>query len=140
MVEPWYKEGLSFSCTGCGKCCTGAPGYVWVGEAEIVEMAKFLEIEPKEFIQKYTRSVFGRFALLENKSNYDCVFLKDKLCKIYGARPQQCRKFPWWPENLESKKSWEELSHYCEGINHKDASVISFEKIKNELADEEKSR
>jgi len=25
--EPWYKDGLKFSCSGCGDCCTGAPGY-----------------------------------------------------------------------------------------------------------------
>ena len=29
--DAWYaEEGLAFECTGCGDCCTGAPGYVWV--------------------------------------------------------------------------------------------------------------
>ena len=37
--EPWYKEGLRFKCTECGKCCTGAPGYVWVNKEEVAEMA-----------------------------------------------------------------------------------------------------
>ena len=27
---PWYRDGLRFTCTRCGNCCTGAPGYVWV--------------------------------------------------------------------------------------------------------------
>ena len=37
--EPWYAEGLKFQCTGCGDCCTGAPGYVWVNQAEIDALA-----------------------------------------------------------------------------------------------------
>ena len=33
--QPWYAGGLRFTCTGCGDCCTGAPGYVWVNQQEI---------------------------------------------------------------------------------------------------------
>ena len=37
--EPWYKDGLKFKCTQCGDCCTGAPGYVWVNQAEVEGIA-----------------------------------------------------------------------------------------------------
>jgi hypothetical protein len=37
--HPWYKDGLRFTCTGCGDCCTGAPGYVWVNKEEIEALA-----------------------------------------------------------------------------------------------------
>ncbi len=127
--KPWYKEGLKFKCTGCGKCCTGSPGYVWIDEGEAVEMAKFLQISPEEFVEKYTRNVSGQLSLRENSKTYDCVFLKDKQCTVYGARPYQCRKFPWWPENLESKTAWEEAGKRCEGIDHPDAPLISLGEI-----------
>ena len=39
VSEPWFREGLKFACTGCGDCCTGEPGYVWVNKAEIEAMA-----------------------------------------------------------------------------------------------------
>ena len=39
-AEPWYQDGLKFNCTQCGDCCTGAPGFVWVNQAEIEAMAK----------------------------------------------------------------------------------------------------
>ena len=39
--KPWYQDGLQFSCTGCGNCCTGPAGYVWVSEEEIVRIAEF---------------------------------------------------------------------------------------------------
>ncbi len=131
MPDPWYKDGLRFKCTGCGKCCTGSPGYVWVNEEEIHEMAEFLKISPEQFVQKYTRKVANRLALLEHARTYDCVFLKEgKICTLYTARPTQCRTYPWWPENLESKKAWEEESKRCEGINHEEAPLISLGEIK----------
>ncbi len=39
--HPWYQFGLRFQCTGCGDCCTGAPGYVWINKAEIKAMSDF---------------------------------------------------------------------------------------------------
>ncbi|MCH7752933.1 MAG: YkgJ family cysteine cluster protein, partial [Planctomycetes bacterium] len=41
--QPWYQDGLRFKCTGCGNCCTGSPGYVWVNQAEINALAAHLE-------------------------------------------------------------------------------------------------
>lgn len=123
MKEPWYKEGLRFGCTQCGKCCTGSPGYVWIDEAEIADMAGFLKISEAEFIQRYTREVDGQLALLEDPRSYDCIFLRDKKCLLYGSRPKQCRTFPFWPENLSSKEAWEETKQRCEGIDHPDAPL-----------------
>lgn len=115
--DPWYKEGLRFKCTGCGKCCTGSPGYVWVNEEEIAAMALFLEISPSDFCKKYVRKAHNRLALIELKPNHDCVFLRDKKCLVYGARPTQCKTFPFWPEHLKSKEAWESVKNECEGIS-----------------------
>lgn len=136
--DPWYKKGLKFKCTGCGNCCTGSPGHVWVDREEIEILAEFLKISPEDFVKKYTRHVHGRLSLLEHSKTFDCVFLKDKKCTLYHARPRQCRTFPWWPENLKSPKSWKEAAKGCEGIEHPDAPVISLEEIKQNLKLEEK--
>ncbi|MDR2540041.1 MAG: YkgJ family cysteine cluster protein [Chlamydiales bacterium] len=133
MSEKWYKQGLRFHCTGCGKCCTGSPGYVWVSDREVEEISQFLQISFEECIKKYTRKVERRLSLLENDLSYDCIFLKDKSCQIYSIRPKQCRKFPWWSENLKTKKDWEEEATRCEGINHADAPLISFREIEKQL-------
>ena len=29
----------AFQCTGCGDCCTGAPGFVWVNKEDIAALA-----------------------------------------------------------------------------------------------------
>jgi len=134
---PWYKEGLRFECTQCGKCCTGSPGYVWVTEAEISAMAGFLNISTAEFKKKYVRLCNNRFALVERKSQgYDCVFLKDNKCLVYGARPTQCRTFPWWKENLNSEESWKLAARECEGINE-NAPVVPLSHIEKSLLEKE---
>ncbi len=40
---PWYRDGLSSRCTGCGNCCTGGPGFSSVDDAEIVAIAEYLD-------------------------------------------------------------------------------------------------
>lgn len=136
--DPWYKNGLSFKCTGCGRCCTGAPGYTWVSDDEIQNISAYLQISTKEFGNRYLRYVDGKYSLRENqnpenKSNFDCVFLKNKKCEVYPVRPKQCQTFPWWARNLNSVQDWEKAAAYCEGINHIDAPLTSFETIQKNL-------
>ena len=135
-AKPWYKEGLRFACTGCGKCCTGSPGYVWVTIEEMSSIAQFLGISLEDFKRKYIRQRDNRYALIEMKlKNYDCVFLRDSKCLIYKVRPKQCKTFPWWKENLNSQESWEIASRSCEGINEQ-APVVPYEVITKALSDQ----
>ncbi|MBS0603618.1 MAG: YkgJ family cysteine cluster protein [Verrucomicrobia bacterium] len=139
-MKPWYKDGLRFKCTGCGQCCTGSPGYVWVSDEEAVAIAERLKITVEEFIKKYTRRVGNRLSLKERLVNkqYDCVFLDGKRCTIYEQRPKQCRTYPWWKENVGSPESWTEEGVRCEGINHPDAPLISLQEIQKHLPDPKK--
>lgn len=136
-MKPWYQDGLRFKCTGCGKCCTGSPGYVWISPEETLAMAEQLKITAEEFIKKYTRLVGGRLALLERRkgNDYDCIFLEGKRCNVYEARPKQCRTYPWWSENVATAKDWSEEAKRCEGINHPDAPLISLQDIKKHIPD-----
>lgn len=129
---PWYKEGLRFSCTGCGGCCTGAPGEVPVSQLEIQEISTFLNMTVDLFMRRYLRLKENRYLLTEKKKTYDCIFLKDKKCGIYKVRPKQCRTYPWWKENLNSEDSWNEEAKRCEGITQ-NAPVVSFEEISTNL-------
>lgn len=136
--KPWYADGLNFTCTQCGNCCGGAPGFVWVNRADVVRIAKYLRISPEEMVERYCRKIDGRWSLNEGRgpgSDYDCVFLGEeqsvrrspggqqvvvrrRFCKVYEVRPLQCRTWPFWHENLSSRKSWDHAAKRCHGMSH----------------------
>lgn len=129
MEEIWFKDGLSFHCTGCGKCCTGADGCVFLSHLDVENLARRFEMPIPNFLRKYTRLINGEVALLDRVGSGDCIFLKDNRCSVYEDRPIQCRTFPWWIQNLRKPSDWEEAALHCEGINCEGAPIISSEEI-----------
>ncbi|OHB67740.1 MAG: hypothetical protein A2V70_06000 [Planctomycetes bacterium RBG_13_63_9] len=115
----WYHEGLRFCCTGCGACCAGAPGHVWINKAEIQAMATTLGLDVDRFEAQYVRRVGIRKSLTE-LGNGDCVFLdgQSRRCRVYGVRPRQCRTWPFWASNLRSAEAWERMARHCPGADH----------------------
>jgi Fe-S-cluster containining protein len=118
VSEVWFHEGLKFACTGCGDCCTGAPGYVWVNKAEIAALAGAIGIDEGEFERRYVRKVGVRKSLIE-WGNGDCVFFhgESRTCQVYDVRPRQCRTWPFWPSNLVSPETWADTAECCPGCN-----------------------
>jgi Fe-S-cluster containining protein len=139
--DPWYADGLNFTCTQCGNCCTGGPGFVWISMEEIGRLAEFLKLTSQEVLKKYCRKIGGRISLKELKTpagKYDCIFLKEipapqaskdlkpgepiplmrRGCAIYPVRPLQCRTWPFWDSNLADKRMWEFASKKCPGMSH----------------------
>jgi len=116
--KTWYDKGLRFQCTGCGGCCTGAPGYVWINKAEIAAMAASLDLEVEAFQRKYVRLVGIRKSLIEFAGG-DCVFFNNvsRQCQIYEVRPRQCRTWPFWTSNLKSPEAWDDMCDGCPGGN-----------------------
>jgi Fe-S-cluster containining protein len=117
--KPWYHEGLRFKCTQCGNCCTGAPGYVWVNQEEIEQLAAAVGEEVERFEKLYVRKIGVRKSLVEFP-NGDCVFFDNQTrrCTVYAARPRQCRTWPFWDSNLRTEENWEETCRVCPGSGH----------------------
>ena len=116
----WYASGLRFECTQCGDCCTGAPGYVWVNKSEIAALAENVgQPDVEEFEKLYVRKIGIRKSLKEFP-NGDCVFFDNETrrCKVYEARPRQCRTWPFWDSNLRTPDHWAETSESCPGCNN----------------------
>lgn len=134
--QPWYADGLRFSCTGCGGCCTGTPGYIWISLDEIVAMADYLKMTTAEFSRRYLRRVGDKYSLTEIRPNYDCVFLDGKRCKVYPVRPTQCRTFPFWPECVKTPEAWEATARHCEGIQPQ-GELVTRQEIETRLAQDE---
>ncbi len=133
----WYKQGLKFTCTCCGNCCTGGPGYVWITDEEVRRLAVHLNLTPEAAVEQYCRRINGKLSLNERRTSggmYECVFLREikppresrkgetivqakRVCGIYEVRPLQCRTWPFWPENLENKADLEIETRKCPGMN-----------------------
>ena len=115
-APPWYADGLQFECTQCGDCCTGAPGAVWVTEEELTAIAAELGKPLGEVRLLHTKLMGGRWSL-RDYPNGDCVFLdpQTRRCGVYAARPMQCRTWPFWPSNIETKDSWDRTCDRCPG-------------------------
>jgi len=134
--EKWYVAGLSFSCTQCGNCCSGEPGYVWATKEEIAGIAKFLGRTDGTLGKKHLRRVGLRYSLTE-KPDGDCIFLKRKdgksMCGIYPVRPLQCRTWPFWNINLKSATAWNEANQTCPGLNRgKKHDFVQIETIRTQ--------
>jgi len=121
---PWFEDGLRFKCTGCGKCCTGSPGYVFLSDTDLEKLSAHFALPLEEFTRKYTRLVDGQYALLDRKGSEDCIFLENNRCNVYESRPVQCKTFPWWIHNLREPEDWVEAGERCEGINHPEAPIV----------------
>jgi hypothetical protein len=139
--EPWYADGLKFTCTQCGNCCTGGPGYVWISEREIERLAEFLQLTARQVLNRYCRQIGSRWSLKERRTSeglYDCIFLteqpgaaphrrevgkgqpvplKRRGCSIYPVRPLQCRTWPFWDSNLSSQEMWVHSARRCPGMD-----------------------
>jgi Fe-S-cluster containining protein len=114
--QPWYRDGLNFTCSQCGDCCTGAPGTVWVTDDELREIADHLDKPIGEIRLFHTRIVRGRVSLTEF-ANGDCTFFdpRARKCTVYPVRPVQCRTWPFWDSHLESKEAWQRVCDTCPG-------------------------
>ena len=105
----WYQAGLRFTCTQCGNCCSGEPGYVWLTKREIALIAEYLKRPNGELGKHELRRVGLRYSLTEHPDG-DCIYLTRKGgrigCMIYPVRPLQCRTWPFWNQNLRSPDTW----------------------------------
>lgn len=137
QTGPWYTApdptgttktgelGLRFECTQCGNCCTGAPGYVHYTSVEADTMAADLGLSRAEFDAQYTHTTPEGPSLTERRTRFgfDCVFLDREtqpgkaMCRVYRSRPAQCRTWPFWKENLRSKRHWASAERTCPGMN-----------------------
>lgn len=133
MKKPWFKDGLQFTCSACGDCCSGAPGYVWMREEDTQRLADALGMDVDTFEHKYMRRVGIRKSLVEFPDG-DCVFFDSKArkCSVYEARPLQCRTWPFWGSNIESPEAWKDTCERCPGSGT--GTLYPLEKILEQAA------
>lgn len=127
MADPFYAEGLRFSCKRCSSCCRGEPGYVFLSKWDVKRLLRRLGLDFKTFYSEYCTLVdVGtgiQLSLREiareagpGKSAYDCAFWGLEGCSVYEDRPVQCLSYPFWASIVDSKDSWHDEARCCPGV------------------------
>lgn len=57
-TDVWWKEGLKFGCTACGRCCQNE-GEVWLDSDEFSDLSIHLKESPQTVLEKYSESVMS---------------------------------------------------------------------------------
>ena len=127
MKPPWWMSGVKFSCqSGCGKCCDQPGGIVYLSIKDAERISKHSGLSVDDWLERDARKTYdGRFVLKSREEDGICIHLNEnQQCSIYEVRPQQCKAFPWWGENLASDRSWSQVKELCPGIDAEDALVV----------------
>ena len=111
-----YARGIRFACRGCGECCRtrGKYGFVYVSLPERRRLARHLRLSTRAFTVRFCEKSNGFFQL--RSIGKDCVFLEGNRCRAHRARPEQCKTWPFWPENMTEKVWRKEVAAGCPGI------------------------
>ena len=116
-AKAWYSNGLRFECQRCGRCCTnrGPYAFVFLSEADVSALADHLGLGREVFLERHCTLHGGRLTLRHDLPR--CEFQADDgACTVYEARPQQCKSWPFWRENLQ-RETWErEVAPLCPGV------------------------
>ncbi|HLK20283.1 MAG TPA: YkgJ family cysteine cluster protein [Bryobacteraceae bacterium] len=123
---------LRFECQpGCTACCT-QKGFVYITESDLARMAKFVGMGVAAFEKRYVYRTRHLLRLRMPRQG-QCHFLRKEGCSIHPAKPTQCRIFPFWPEQVESKREWRKTAKYCPGIGK--GELIQIENAKEQAAE-----
>jgi uncharacterized protein len=143
--RPHWSKGLSFKCTGCGRCCQN-DGDVWFNTEEFVALAYYLGLPAEDVFNCYAQDVEeGWVKMKERKvsngsSSSACIFLSpsdNKSCTIYSHRPVQCRTYPFWPRLMSNFTEWnnERSAPKDQNGEHWTASTSGCEGIQQSTSD-----
>ncbi|MCR5217099.1 YkgJ family cysteine cluster protein [Treponema sp.] len=121
------NEDIKFSCQQCSWCCRFEGGVVRLSQDDLDRLCKWAELKEEQFKKVYCRSIEDNqgknWLILKTLQKGDCIFWDQSLCQgkggcqCYIARPLQCSTYPFWPEIIKDKESWNKQGQKCPGIN-----------------------
>ena len=87
--EPFYTQGLRFTCQQCHNCCRGGqPGFVYPSRRDTERIARWLMLSLHTFRHRFLAKDSDGGVIFRMKPNGDCIFW-DQGCSIYPVRPRQ---------------------------------------------------
>jgi len=106
----------AFECKMCGTCCFGEGG-IRLGEKDIKQISRFLEISSESFLSTYCETRNGRLYIKTGPDGY-CIFHdREKQCLIHPVAPPACSLWPFYPAIVNDRDTWNAAKEACPGLN-----------------------
>ena len=117
LPQVWYEAGLQFECQQCSRCCVNHSDYtyVYLSEADLQRLVEHFELKREQFLQRYTEELETGHIVLRSTGDA-CIFLEDRACGVYPARPVQCATWPFWRETMKREVWHQEVAPLCPGV------------------------
>lgn len=92
-------------------------------------IASRLGMELAGFLSRYTRQVDGGLSLCEETDGRCVLFESGRGCRVYEARPRQCRTWPFWARVVATPGAWRREAADCPGMDQ--GETYGFEEIED---------
>jgi Fe-S-cluster containining protein len=122
-------NGIKFECTKCGECCINKSDSVNVHLflSDLNNISKLVGCNKNDFVAEYCNVIHDHFNFydctiivprieLKKRRNGSCVFLENKLCRIYLKRPFLCEIGPFHSGYMYNYMDFNNFKTFCNGI------------------------
>ena len=123
-----------FECQRCSQCCQGEGG-ILLRPDQIGPAAAELNMSEEDFLARFCERKGEAYSLLCGDDG-KCILLGPKGCRIHNAKPDICKRWPFFDALLKDAGAFEEAKLICPGLNP-DASHEEFKAFAQKELDKE---
>lgn len=114
-----YPKGVCFKCIKCAICCGDTENrvrHILLLKEETEQIAINTSMSVAEFATEIVGLEPYVYEMRKTPEDGQCMFLKDKVCAIYGLRPLICRFYPFKLEKTKNGKHKFLYTRECPGV------------------------
>ncbi len=132
MAADMNTDDPIFECQQCGECCNGFGG-TYVTQDDIVNICRFINSDPKSFIDRYCDPSGSRYVITRGKDGCCIFFDPARQCTIHPVKPYMCKAWPFIKTLIKNPENWDIMANSCPGmkkgvVHEKIQSIVKLEK------------
>jgi Fe-S-cluster containining protein len=104
-----------FECQRCNQCCQGRGG-ILLWPDQIGPAAAELDMEGDEFLTRYCEPKGEAYSVLCGDDG-SCLLLGPEGCRIHEAKPDICKRWPFFDALIRDASAFGEAKLICPGLN-----------------------
>jgi Fe-S-cluster containining protein len=109
------RKRKPFECQRCSQCCQGQGG-ILLRPDQIGPAAAEIHLTEREFLERYCEPKNGAYSV-RCAEDGTCLLLGSQGCRIHEAKPDICRRWPFFEALLKDAGAFEEAKLICPGLD-----------------------